>query len=116
MTQQQPEQQPTNVIGSLANKEAAGNPGLNMGHWMTIVGVVTGIVGAIIMGVASSKLKEAKNVEGFTIAMGGLPGSPAIDAAVTWGHSGLGVLIFGALLAVAGLVVVALRRSGANDA
>jgi hypothetical protein len=76
-----------------------------------IAGVIIGIVGAIIMGVASNKKKSAEAVEAYTVALGGLPGSPAIDAATTWGHIGLGVLIFGAALVLVGLAVVAVRRS-----
>jgi hypothetical protein len=46
----------------------------------------------------------------YMIEGGGLPCSPAIDAAATWGHIGLGVLIFGAAMLLVGLAVVAVRR------
>jgi hypothetical protein len=74
---------------------------------MIIAGVITGIVGVIIMGVAKGNLKDAKEIEDSHVAMGDLPGSPYIDAAVRLGHVGLGLLIAGGLAALAGLVVVA---------
>jgi hypothetical protein len=102
--------EPASVIGSLANKEAASDSRSHMPAWMIIAGVIVGIVGAIIMVVASNKKEYAEGVEDYTVAFGGLPGSPAIDAATTWGHIGLGVLIFGAALLLVGLAVAAVRR------
>ena len=81
-----------------------------MPAWIISAGLLTAVAGVLIMFVAHGKLKEAKGVEGFTIALGGLPGSPAIDAATTWGHIGLGVLIFGAALVLVGLAAAAVRR------
>jgi hypothetical protein len=104
----QPE--PASVVGSLANKQTTSDSRSHMRAWMIIAGVVIGIAGAIIMAVASNKKESAERVEGFTVASGGLPGSPAIDAATTWGYIGLGVLIFGAALLLVGLAVAAVRR------
>jgi hypothetical protein len=81
-----------------------------MPQWMIAAGMIAGVIGAIIMFAAHGKLKKAENVEAFTAAMGGPPGSPQIDAATTWGYIGFGVLIFGAALALAGLVVMAVKR------
>jgi hypothetical protein len=102
--------EPASVVGSLANKQATSDSRSHMPTWMIIAGVIISIVGAIIMGVASNKKDQAEDIEDFTVAFGGLPGSPAIDAATTWGYIGLGVLIFGAALLLVGLAVAAVRR------
>jgi hypothetical protein len=57
---------------------------------MIAAGIITAIVGIVIMMVAGNKRKEAESVEQFTTALGGLPGSPAGDAAVTWGSHRVG--------------------------
>jgi hypothetical protein len=116
VTQQQPEQQHTDLIGSLAgglaDKQAGSDSRSHMATWMIIVSVIVGIVGAIIMAVAAKRKDFAEGVNGFTIALsnGRFNDSAAINAAVSLGHLGLGVLIAGGALALAGLVVVAARR------
>jgi multisubunit Na+/H+ antiporter MnhG subunit len=80
--------------------------------WLIIVGIPIAIVGGIIMAVASSKAGYARNVGDLTEAMGG-PGGYNVDleAAVTLGHWGLGVLILGVVLVLIGIAALAVRRT-----
>lgn len=78
---------------------------------MIAVGVAVGIVGLIVMNVAAGRKEHAEGVYGFSKALAGKYASTsAIDAAVSMGHLGLGILIAGGAIALAGVMVVAIRR------
>lgn len=99
------------VVGSLANKPAE-RTRTGMGATMAVFGVILGVVGGIVMGVASAKKAKAQDILDFSNALGGrdYATSPELQSAITMGHVGLGLLIFGGALLLCGLVVVALRR------
>jgi hypothetical protein len=106
------QREPASVVGILAYKHATSDSGSHMPVWMIIVGVIAGVLGVVIMMVASGHKKEAKVANDYAVALSGgqFNESSAIDTAVTFGHVGLGVLIAGGALALAGLVVIAARR------
>jgi hypothetical protein len=110
MTQTQFEVQPADVVGSLAGKEAPRRRSSFMRQSMVIAGVVIGIIGVIVMGVASNRREDAQAVNRFSVALGTGANDPAVQSAVTLGFFGLGVLIAGGALAVTGLVVIAARQ------
>lgn len=83
--------------------------GRTIGEWMTFVGALGGIAGGIVMFVASGKKDRAEMRDGFDIALSGQPMTDGLEQAVAMSHLGLGMLITGIVLVVAGLVVVALR-------
>jgi hypothetical protein len=70
--------------------------------WLVFSGVVIGIVGATVR-------KHAENVGELLGALGTLTpfSHPATASPADWG---LGLLIFGAIVLLAGLVVIAARR------
>ena len=105
-----PEQQPDNLIGSLANKQAASGSGSSMCQWLIVGGVVTAIIGVIAMVVAYNRKEHAEDANELAVALGGYASYSDMQSAITLGHIGLGLLIAGGLLALAGLVVVALCR------
>jgi hypothetical protein len=81
--------------------------------WLIIVGVPIAIVGGIIMAVASSKAKFARDVGDFREALrgGDVGRNVDLEAAVTLGHWGLGVLILGVVIVLIGIAALAVRRA-----
>jgi len=94
----------------LANKQAASESGSSMRQWMIIAGVVTAIIGVITMVMAYNRKEHAEDANEFAVALGGYASGSDMQSAITLGHIGLGLLIAGGLLGLAGLVVVALRK------
>ena len=84
----------------------------HMAEWLIGVGMVTAVAGLLMMWRASVRKDREQDVSDLTVAMGGYDlNSHAVQAAVTLGHWGLGILIVGGVLALGGLLVVAARRS-----
>src|SRR5215208_6907613 len=90
----------------------------SMPTWMVIAGVLTAIAGWMTRNYASAMMDKAIYLAPAIEAdrrLPPIPGlkpvtGPTIEAAASLGYVGLGLLIFGAALFLAGLVVVALRR------
>jgi len=86
----------------------------SMPAWMILAGVLTAIAGWITRNVAASWMSEALRHP----ARPDLPPIPGlaeydgrtVQDAISLGYIGLGVIIFGAALVLAGLVVIAIRR------
>lgn len=90
----------------MTTSQAPAKPGTAMAQWMLLLGIAAAAVGGIVLAVANGHKASARRVLEFS---GGATSSD-LESAITWGYVGLGVLILGALVAVAGLTVVALRR------
>jgi hypothetical protein len=69
-----------------------------------MIGVPVAIIGGIIMAVASSKAEFAR-------AVGSFGRNVDLEAAVTLGHWGLGVLILGVVIVLIGIAALAVRQS-----
>jgi hypothetical protein len=110
MTQTQPEVQPADLVGSLADKETPSQRGLSLRQWTVVAGVAIAIIGVIVMGVASNRKEEVQAVNGFGVALGAGANNAAVQSSVTLGYFGLGVLIAGGVLALTGLAVIAARQ------
>jgi hypothetical protein len=79
--------------------------------WLIIVGVPVAMIGGIIMAVASNKAKFARDVGDYEKALGMGGRNVDLDAAVTLGHWGLGVLILGVVIVLIGIAALAVKRS-----
>jgi hypothetical protein len=79
--------------------------------WLIFAGVVIAAIGGILMGVSSSKKSKVLNVLDFDRALGN-PGvhNAELASAISLAHFGLGVLISGGALALAGITVAAARK------
>jgi hypothetical protein len=90
----------------------------SMGTWMVLAGVLTAIAGWMTRNYASAMMDRAIYLAPVIEAdrrLPPIPGvqpvtGPTIEAAASLGFIGLGVIIFGAALFLAGLVVIAVRR------
>jgi hypothetical protein len=71
--------------------------------WLVFSGVVIGVVGAIMK-------DHAESVGELVLALGSWAGTSDFAAAIAHGDWGLGLLVAGAIVALAGLVAVAARR------
>jgi hypothetical protein len=78
----------------------------SMPLWMVITGILTVVGGWITRNAAASRMHEALRIAPIRDLVGG----PSVESAISLGYIGLGVIIFGAALFLAGLVVIALRR------
>jgi hypothetical protein len=72
---------------------------------MIIAGVLTTIAGWMTRNYAASRMQEAIRIAAIRDAKGG----PSVESAISLGYIGLGMIIFGAALFLAGLVVMARR-------
>jgi hypothetical protein len=72
---------------------------------MIIAGVLTTLAGWITRNYAASQMQEALRIAAIRDPKGG----PSIESAISLGYIGLGMIIFGAALFLAGLVVMARR-------
>ena len=72
---------------------------------MIIVGVLTASVGWMTRNYAASRMQEALRIAAIRDPKGG----PSVESAISLGYIGLGMIIFGAALFLAGLVVMARR-------
>ena len=80
------------------------------GLWIALAGALIAVAGLITMHIASGRRAYAETVNGFRRAMGDPFDDPQVAAAVTLGHIGLGILIFGAALLLVGIATQAMRR------
>jgi hypothetical protein len=71
--------------------------------WLVFSGVVIGVVGAIMK-------DHAESVGELVLALGSWAGASDFAAAIVHADWGLGLLVAGAIVALAGLVAVAARR------
>jgi hypothetical protein len=71
--------------------------------WLVFSGVDIGIVGAIVK-------DHAESVGELIQALGSWAGTSEVATAIAHGDWGLGLLVAGAIVALAGLVAVAARR------
>jgi drug/metabolite transporter (DMT)-like permease len=79
--------------------------------WLMLAGAALAVVGAIVMSVASGRQDKAQLGSDFSRAYGGLADPHgALASAVTLGHIGLGIMIFGGALILVGLAAQAMRR------
>jgi hypothetical protein len=72
---------------------------------MIIAGVLTTIAGWMTRNYAASRMQEALRIAAIRDPKGG----PSVESAISLGYIGLGLIIFGAALFLAGLVVMARR-------
>ena len=72
---------------------------------MIIAGLLTAIVGWITRNHAASRMQEALRIAAIRDPKGG----PSVESAILLGYVGLGMIIFGAALSLAGLVVIAVE-------
>jgi hypothetical protein len=72
---------------------------------MIIAGVLTTIAGWTTRNYAASRMQEAIRIAAIRDPKGG----PSVESAISLGYIGLGMIIFGAALFLAGLVVMARR-------
>jgi uncharacterized membrane protein YidH (DUF202 family) len=72
---------------------------------MIIAGVLTTIAGWMTRNYAASRMQEAIRIAAIRDPKGG----PSVESAISLGYIGLGMIIFGAALFLAGLVVMARR-------
>ena len=87
----------------------------SMPAWMVLAGVLTAIAGWMTRNYAASMMHEALRIAPLRNPdLPPIPGlevdGPTVEDAISLGYIGLGVIIFGAALFLAGLVVVAPRR------
>jgi TRAP-type C4-dicarboxylate transport system permease small subunit len=73
---------------------------------MIIAGVLTAIAGWMTRNYAASRMQEALRIAAIRDPKGG----PSVESAISLGYIGLGMIIFGVGLFLAGLVVMARRR------
>jgi hypothetical protein len=73
---------------------------------MIIAGVLTTIAGWMTRNYAASRMQEALRIA----AIRDPKGSPSVESAISLDYIGLGMIIFGAALFLAGLVVMARPR------
>jgi hypothetical protein len=72
---------------------------------MIIARVLTAIAGWMSRNYAASRMQEALRIAAIRDPKGG----PSVESAISLGYIGLGMIIFGAALFLAGLVVMARR-------
>ena len=72
---------------------------------MIIAGVLTASVGWMTRNYGASRMQEAIRIAAIRDPKGG----PSVESAISLGYIGLGMIIFGAALFLAGLVVMARR-------
>jgi hypothetical protein len=77
----------------------------SMGAWMILAGVLAAIAGWMTRNYAASRMQEAIRIAAIRDPKGG----PSVESAISLGYIGLGMIIFGAALFLAGLVVMARR-------
>jgi hypothetical protein len=78
---------------------------------MVVAGLLSAIAGWITRNYAASRMQEALRIAAIRDPKGG----PSVESAILLGYVGLGMIIFGAALSVAGLVVMARRRQTADS-
>jgi TRAP-type C4-dicarboxylate transport system permease small subunit len=78
---------------------------------MIIAGLFTALAGWMTRNYAASRMQEALRIAAIRDPKGG----PSVDSAIALGYIGLGMIIFGAALFLAGLVVMARRRQTADS-
>jgi TRAP-type C4-dicarboxylate transport system permease small subunit len=78
---------------------------------MIIAGLFTALAGWMTRNYAASRMQEALRLAAIRDPKGG----PSVDSAIALGYIGLGMIIFGAALFLAGLVVMARRRQTADS-
>jgi TRAP-type C4-dicarboxylate transport system permease small subunit len=78
---------------------------------MIIAGLLTAIAGWMTRNYAASRMQEALRIAAIRDPKGG----PSVESAILLGYVGLGMIIFGAALSLAGLVVMARRRQTADS-
>jgi TRAP-type C4-dicarboxylate transport system permease small subunit len=78
---------------------------------MIIAGVLTAIAGWMTRNYAASRMQEALRLAAIRDPTGG----PSVESAIFLGYIGLGLIIFGAALFLAGVVVMARRRQTADS-
>jgi len=78
---------------------------------MIIAGLLTAIAGWITRNYAASRMQEALRIAAIRDPKGG----PSVESAILLGYVGLGMIIFGAALSLAGPVVMARRRQTADS-
>lgn len=78
---------------------------------MIIAGLLTAIAGWMTRNYAASRMQEALRIAAIRDPKGG----PSVESAILLGYVGLGMIIFGAALSLAGLVVIARRRQTADS-
>jgi hypothetical protein len=79
---------------------------------MIIAGVLTAIAGWMTRNYAASQMQEALRIAAIRDPKGG----PSVESAISLGYIGLGMIIFGAALFLAGLVVRGRRSARARGA
>ena len=78
---------------------------------MIVTGLLSAIAGWMTRNYAASRMQEALRIAAIRDPKGG----PSVESAILLGYVGLGMIIFGAALSVAGLVVMARRRQTADS-
>jgi len=78
---------------------------------MVIAGILTAIAGWVTRNFAASRMQEALRLAAIRDPKGG----PSVGSAIALGYIGLGMIIFGAVLFVAGVVVMTRRRQTADS-
>jgi len=83
--------------------EAVQRQRVQMPAWLVLSGVAIGVVGASVN-------KHAESVGELVVALGSRTDSSDVAMAVALGHLGLVLLVVGAVVVLAGLVVIALAN------
>jgi len=78
---------------------------------MIIAGILSAIAGWLTRNSAASRMQEALRLAAIRDPKGG----PSVESAIALGYIGLGMIIFGALLFVAGVVVMTRPRQNADN-
>ena len=78
---------------------------------MIIAGILSAIAGWLTRNSAASRMQEALRLAAIRDPKGG----PSVESAIALGYIGLGMIIFGALLFVAGVVVMTRPRQTADN-
>jgi uncharacterized membrane protein YidH (DUF202 family) len=77
---------------------------------LIIAGVLTAIVGWLTRNSAASRMQEAIRLAAIRDPKGG----PSVESAIALGYIGLGMIIFGAVLFLAGVAMMTRRRQTAD--
>jgi TRAP-type C4-dicarboxylate transport system permease small subunit len=78
---------------------------------MIIAGVLIAIAGWLTRSSAASRMQEALRLAAIRDPKGG----PSVESAIALSYIGLGMIIFGAVLFLAGVVVMIRRRQTADS-
>jgi TRAP-type C4-dicarboxylate transport system permease small subunit len=78
---------------------------------MIIASVLTAIAGWLTRNSAASRMQEALRLAAIRDPKGG----PSVESAIALGYIGLGMIIFGAVLFLAGVVAMTRRRQTADS-